>query len=143
MFLYQSILVAINPDDEHAQKLVAKAGVIAKQNHAELHMAFVEPGIGNVSLMDIELELETFHDSQQFKRLEQLSELSKHSHYPIRAIHIVEGSVIQHIVELSKKIQANLVVVGTHKGHFHWLGDMSKILTEQLKCDVLTVNIMD
>ena len=73
MSLYPTILLAVNPDDKEAHKLMIKAAVIAEQNNAELHLAYVEPGIGNVSYMDVELELDEVHNALEIKRIDRKS----------------------------------------------------------------------
>lgn len=83
MSLYPTILLAVNPDDKEAHKLMIKAAVIAEQNNAELHLAYVEPGIGNVSYMDVELELDEVHNALEIKRMQQLADLAKQSPYPV------------------------------------------------------------
>lgn len=137
MALYQTILLSVNPDDIDAHKLMIKAGVVAEQNNAELHIVYVEPGVGNVSYMDVELELEESHNDLELKRISQLSALSKQSPYPVRAVHIADGGVANHVIELAEKIRANLVMTGYHKNRFHWCNDISHEVAQKLKCDVM------
>lgn len=137
MALYQTILLAVDPDNRDAHTLMVKAGVIAQQNHAELHVAFVEPGLGNVSFLDAELGLEEAHRDLQATRIQQLSVLSQASPYKVRALHIADGDVAKHLVELVTQIGANLVLIGAHKPGIQWYGNISQILSQQSRCDVL------
>ncbi|KLV05805.1 MULTISPECIES: universal stress protein [Photobacterium] len=137
MALYQTILLAVDPDNRDAHTLMVKAGVIAQQNHAELHVAFVEPGLGNVSFLDAELGLEEAHRDLQATRIQQLSALSQASPYKVRALHIADGDVAKHLVELVTQIGANLVLIGAHKPGIQWYGNISQILSQQSRCDVL------
>ncbi|MEL6116698.1 universal stress protein [Photobacterium sp. SP02] len=137
MGMYHTILLAINPDDLNVKQLVAKAGVIAEQNNADLHLAYVEPGVGNVSFLDIDLQLDEAHNEQELKRMAQLSDLAKHSPRPVAAIHLADGDVAKHLIALGKAIKADLVVTGNYKPGMHWLGDIRYELAQHLKCDVL------
>ncbi|HIF9311266.1 TPA: universal stress protein [Photobacterium damselae] len=138
MSLYPTILLAVNPDDKEAHKLMIKAAVIAEQNNAELHLAYVEPGIGNVSYMDVELELDEVHNALEIKRMQQLADLAKQSPYPVGEMYLADGDVAKHLVELAKKVDAKLVIVGYHKTFLHLLGDVADELSKHLECDVLT-----
>ncbi|PSU23320.1 universal stress protein [Photobacterium phosphoreum] len=137
MSLYQTVLLAVNPEDKYAHKLMVKAGVIAKQNHAELHIAYVEPGVGNVSFIDVEIELQEEHDAIAKQRMTQLSDLAAVSSYPVAGLHIANGDIAKHLEELAEKIEANLVITGYHKSAIHIFGDISETLAKNLKCDVL------
>ena len=137
MALYSTLLVAIDPDDTEAHKLMIKAAVIAEQNHAELHLAFVEPGMGNVSFADAELSLEEAHTQLEQHRMTKLQALSDNSPYKVRAIHMANGDVANHLVVLAEKTGANLVITGHRKSGIHWFRDISQVLTDELGCDVL------
>ncbi|QSH57355.1 universal stress protein [Photobacterium damselae subsp. damselae] len=138
MSLYPTILLAVNPDDKEAHKLMIKAAVIGEQNNAELHLAYVEPGIGNVSYMDVELELDEVHNALEIKRMQQLADLAKQSPYPVGEMYLADGDVAKHLVELAKKVDAKLVIVGYHKTFLHLFGDVADELSKHLECDVLT-----
>ncbi|MEC6908866.1 universal stress protein [Photobacterium piscicola] len=137
MSLYQTILLAVNPEDKFAHKLMVKAGIIADQNNAELHVAYVEPGVGNVSFIDVEIELQEEHDAIAKQRMLQLSELAAASSYPVSGLHIANGDITKHIEELAEKVEAKLVITGYHKSTIHLFGDVSETLAQHLKCDVL------
>ncbi|KJG22899.1 universal stress protein [Photobacterium iliopiscarium] len=137
MSLYQTVLLAVNPEDKSAHKLMVKAGIIADQNNAELHVAYVEPGIGNVSFIDVEIELQEEHDAIAKQRMSQLSELAAASSYPVAELHIANGDITKHIEELAEKVEAKLVITGYHKSTIHIFGDVSETLAQHLKCDVL------
>lgn len=137
MSLYQTILLAVNPEDKFAHKLMVKAGIIADQNNAELHVAYVEPGVGNVSFIDVEIELQEEHDAIAKQRMSQLSELATASSYPVSGLHIANGDITKHIEELAEKVEAKLVITGYHKSTIHLFGDVSETLAQHLKCDVL------
>ncbi|PSV24846.1 MULTISPECIES: universal stress protein [unclassified Photobacterium] len=137
MSLYQTVLLAVNPEDKNAHKLMVKAGVIAEQNHADLHVAYVEPGIGNVSFIDVEVELQEEHDAIAKKRMKELSDLITASSHKVKAIHTADGDVSKHIEALAKELNASLVITGYHKSTFHLFGDLSDSLANHLGCDVL------
>ncbi|KLV07334.1 universal stress protein [Photobacterium aquae] len=137
MALYQTILLAVDPTDNEAHRLMVKAAVIAEQNNAELHLAFVEPGMGNVSFADAELGIEEAHNELEQRRMEQLRGLADTSPYKVRAIHMANGDVVKHLVFLADKVGANLVVTGHRRSGIHWFKDISRALADELDCDVL------
>ncbi|MGF1685160.1 universal stress protein [Photobacterium japonica] len=137
MALYPTILVAVNPDDNEAHRLVVKAAVVAEQNNAELHVAFVEPGMGNVSFADAELELDAAHESLEHKRQQQLMALSAQSPYHVTGIHLANGDVIKHLIALTETLEASLVIIGCRKSGVHWLGDVGHTLSQHIRGDVL------
>ncbi|GAL05598.1 hypothetical protein JCM19237_4671 [Photobacterium aphoticum] len=137
MALYPTVLVAVNPDDNEAHRLVVKAAVVAEQNNAELHLAFVEPGMGNVSFADAELELDAVHDTLAQQRRQQLMALASQSPYHVSGIHLANGDVIKHLVALTDTLEASLVIIGCRKSGIHWLGDVGHALSQHIRGDVL------
>ncbi len=135
--LYQTILLAVNPDTPIATTLMDKATALAQLHGAQLHLAFVEPGLGNVSYIDIELELESLHNEMQMKRMEQLGTLAQSSAVAISAIHITEGSVPEHLIALSEQVDADLVILGRHRGGLHWFGNIAQAIEMQASADLL------
>ncbi len=139
MKLYQTVLLAINPDESRAHKLMAKAGVLANQNDAELDVVFVELGIGDVNYMDVELGLDSYDNALDFERVEQLSLLSKNSPHPVRSIHIADGDIVKHISDIGEKIHADIVMVGYHKSKLHWGRTLGGEVADKIACDVIIV----
>lgn len=138
--LYQTVLLALDPIDERSHRLLVKAGVIAKQNNADLHIAYVEPGMGNTSYNDLELELGSFHDVIQFSRFEELAKLAKESPYPIRAIHMTEGNVTTHLLKLCEDLNANLVIFGKEHSFFSAISGVEAELRKHASIDVMFIS---
>ncbi len=137
--LYQTILLALDPADERSHRLLVKAGVIAEQNNADLHVVYVEPGIGNNSFNDLEVELASFHDSEQLRKFEELMALAKGTSYPIRAIHMSEGNVTKHLLKLIEELNANLVVFGKEHSFFSAISGAESELRKHNSMDLLFI----
>ncbi|EEZ42237.1 hypothetical protein VDA_003270 [Photobacterium damselae subsp. damselae CIP 102761] len=88
--------------------------------------------------MDVELELDEVHNALEIKRMQQLADLAKQSPYPVGEMYLADGDVAKHLVELAKKVDAKLVIVGYHKTFLHLFGDVADELSKHLECDVLT-----
>ncbi|MCP3699986.1 MAG: universal stress protein [Aliivibrio sp.] len=139
MKLYQTVLLAINPEESRAHKLMTKAAILANQNEAELDVIFVELGIGNNNYMDVELGLDCCDNALDFKRIEQLSALSKNSPHPVRSIHIADGDIVKHIGDIAKNIHADIVMIGYHKSKIHWGRTLGGEVADKTGCDVIIV----
>ncbi|QUJ67447.1 universal stress protein [Photobacterium sp. GJ3] len=139
MRLYKSVLLAVNPDHPQAQQQVVKAGVIASHHQADYFLGYVEPGAGEVSFLDIELQLEEAHNAQQQKRMKQLSELAQHSPLPVRAIHLADGDIAAQITKLAHQVKAELVIIGRTRHEILWLNDLHHHLAQKLDCDLLVI----
>lgn len=137
MTLYPTILVAINPVDLHAHQLVTKAAVIAAQNNAELHLAYVEKNILNKHFLYRDESLFNFHSGKELERIEQLKMLSEKSPYPITNIHIAAGDVVKHLVDLANEVKAKLVIIGSKNKLTNFSGGLEADLVSELNCDIL------
>lgn len=143
MYLYPTVLVAINPNDLHAKQLVIKAATIAKQNQAELHLAYVEKGIFNTHYLYRDEGLFNFHSGKELDRIQQLHELSQSSPYPVKNIHFAAGEVIKHLEDLIEEVEAKLVIVGHRNKLTHFFGGIEKDLSADLHCDILQVHCFE
>ncbi|MCF7353477.1 universal stress protein [Vibrio sp. CK2-1] len=143
MYLYPTILVAINPNDLHAKQLVFKAATVAKQNQAELHLAYVEKGIFNIQYLYRDEGLFNFHPGKELELIQQLHELSQSSPYPVKNIHFAAGEVIKHLEDLIEEVEAKLVVVGHKNKLTHFFGGIEDNLSADLQCDILQIHSFD
>lgn len=139
MTLYPTILVAIDPTDLHAHQLVIKAGVIAQQNQAELHLAYVEKGIMNTQFLYRDEGLFNFHPGKELERIEQLHQLSQASPYPVSNIHFAAGEVIKHLEDLAQEVEAKLVIIGCKNKISNIFGGLEASLANDLRCDILQI----
>ncbi|OEF27537.1 universal stress protein [Vibrio rumoiensis] len=137
MSLYPTILVAIDPADIHAHQLVTKAGIIAKQNQAELHLAYVEKGIMNTQFLYRDEGLFNFHPGKELERIEQLHQLSQACPYPVTNIHFAAGEVVKHLEDLVNEVEAKLVIIGYKNKFFSFSGGLEADLSADLNCDIL------
>ncbi|UJF16868.1 universal stress protein [Vibrio sp. SS-MA-C1-2] len=141
MSLYHSILVAINPTYPNSRKLLVKASLIAQANQSDLHLIHIEPGVGNLSFIDIELELDEAHHDANKTRILKLVELSKDLPYPVKSFHIGDGDVPKHIENKAEELNSDLVIMGHHH---HWGAIFDKTeskLSDKLDCDLLVIKI--
>ncbi|MFH0258446.1 universal stress protein [Vibrio rumoiensis] len=143
MSIYPTILVAINPNDLHAKQLISKAAIIAEQNQAELHLAYVEKGIFNTHYLYRDEGLFNFHSGAELELIQKLHELSQSSPYPVKNIHFAAGEVIKHLEDLIREVEAKLVIVGHKNKLTHFFGGIEKDLFADLYCDILQIHCFD
>lgn len=137
--MYSHILVAIDLSEDSNQ-VAASAAKLAQSLDAKLSLVFVEPGVGKLSLMDIELQLESSHDNIQKQHQERLQQVA--SQLPLETANcvVVCGDVIKQIEATQQRIGADLIVTGEHHGLWH-IGHADRSLVKSADCDVLTVKL--
>lgn len=141
--LYKHILVATDLA-EHCGKLLTRAADIKKLTKAKLSIAHVLPHAlvpyaGEFSI-PIDAELEATVKKQTKKHL---GALSKKYDIDTSDQYLLEGSVKIEITELAKKINADLIVVGTHshEGLEVLLGSQANAILHAAPCDVWVIRM--
>lgn len=137
--MYSNILYAADFDEVgiHAAQ---KAGMLAKENNAELHFvhaiepipAYAYPGLAGFA--DIEISIK-----DQAKK--SLFDLASKSGLDNAHTHLLLGSTKHEVLKLADKIKADLIIVGSHgkKGIALLLGSTANAILHGAKCDVLVV----
>ena len=135
---YKRILVAT---DLHNECLpILRAGVeLAKQHKAELSVVSVVPNVpyymasGLSSISDIEDQLETEVRDRLTKAQSELATEAK--------FYLKHGSAKVEIVKMAEKLDADLIVIGSHghRGVQRLLGSTASGVLHRAKCDVLVI----
>ncbi|WP_434362691.1 universal stress protein [Parasalinivibrio latis] len=137
---YKTILLAVNPNESDAQSLIKKACGIAAFHQAKLHLAYVEPGVGDHSYNDIEFGLAEYGEEISEQRLTHLASLAKDAGYEIAAFHMARGDVARQVKKLNNELGIDLVISGHHHHHMGWLmGDIGAELSKKLDRDLLLI----
>lgn len=134
---YKTILVALDLHDDVAVVL-SQACFLAKQYQAKLHLVHVLPHVYTSVPYAYDFQSEMEKDAEK-----RLSKVQSESAYPVTESHLITGSPKHEILELAKKIHADLLVVGSHGKHGVQLllGSTANSLLHGAVCDVLTVRI--
>lgn len=139
---YKKILVATDFHDD-CLPVVEKAVTITKQNDAELTIVSVIPNVpyymsaGLSSINDIEEQIgEEIRD--------KLETIKNQLHIDAK-IKLRYGSPKIEIIKLAKKIEADLIIIGSHghRGVQKLLGATTNGVLNRAKCDVLVIRIKD
>lgn len=142
MLAYKHVLFATDLSEE--TDTVAEAALdLAKRSHAKLSIVHVLEhtpivyGGGEFSI-PIDMNLEE-HLAENAKKA--MAALSKRYNIDQEDQYICHGSVKREIIDLSEKLHADLIVVGSH-GHSGMeilLGSTANAILHAAKCDVLAV----
>jgi universal stress protein A len=142
MSKYKTIVVAVDLTKE-SHKVVMRAQDIALLNGSAIHFVHViEPfsyvygGDGIIAYADVETERQTLAKSQ-------LEKFSARYEIPKSHLHLENGNAANTIHELSEKIKADLIVIGSHgrSGISLLLGSTANSVLHGSKCDVLAVRV--
>ncbi len=134
---YKIILVALDLHDD-VSVVLSQAGFLAKQYQAKLHIVHVLPHVYTSVPYAYDFQAEMEKDAEK-----RLAKVKSESVYPVTEAHLVTGSPKHEILELAKKIHADLLVVGSHGKHGVQLllGSTANSVLHGAVCDVLTIRI--
>lgn len=144
MSQYQTILLAIDLTDE-ADFVAQKAISLAGTGKADIHIIHVIEPISFAYGGDIPMDFSTIQDDIQRQAEQQLSELANRYKIPADHQHIAMGRPETEIHQLSEKISADIIVIGSHGRHglALLLGSTANGVLHGAKCDVLAVRVGD
>jgi len=143
MALYNHILLATGLA-EHAEVVAEKAKAFADKHQAKLSLVHVIEhtslvyGSGEYSIpIDVSIEeqlTKTAHDA--------LATIASKLEMTSDNIYLLHGSAKDEVTKLAEKIQADLIIVGTHArfGVELLLGSTANAILHAAKCDVYAVN---
>lgn len=137
---YQSILVPLDIYSEH--KVVLQRALSLVQEPAQLSLIYVTFPNVYFESYGVGVGADYVNENRQNAR-ETLLELAKQHHIPENQIYAPIGSPVEEIHELSKQINADLIVMGTHgqSGLKLLLGSTANGVLHGVKCDVLAIKI--
>jgi|LakMenEpi03Aug12_release.lakeMendotaPanAssembly.Ray.scaffolds.fasta_scaffold485058_1 universal stress protein A len=144
MLHYKQLILATDLTEE-ADNIANKAASIAKRSNAKLSIIYVIEhtpivyGGGEFSI-PLEISFEEHLASGAKKALNAIA--SRHNILP-NDQYIAHGSVKREVLELADKIEADLIIVGSHgqSGMEYLLGSTANAILHAAKCDVLAVRV--
>ena len=147
------IIAAVHSGSEephHEQlnrRIIEHAEAMGNILNASLHLANSYPGAPvNVAVEIPEFDVTQYTEELQKHHQNNMRKLGHEHHIPEQQQHVVQGLPEQVIPELSEKLDAELVVMGTigRTGiTAALLGNTAEHVLEQLNCDVLAVKPED
>lgn len=138
---YNSILVAVDLSAE-SEQVIKKAAAMAQLTGAKLHLVHVVEPVNFAYGGDVPIDFSTIQDEIQKQAEAQLAELAARLGGSGEK-HLVAGRAEVEIHALADKLQADLIVVGSHGRHGFalLLGSTANSVLHGAKCDVLAVRV--
>lgn len=137
--MYRNLLVAVDLSPD-SRKLLQRACKFARQLGANLQVLYVEPGLGDHSLEEIEIGVELVHEETLAIRRQQLNDLCKGLSPHPKKIILSQGDAASRIIEYKEESKADLVIMGEH--HSFWrLQHTNRQVLKSLNGDLLTLSL--
>lgn len=139
---YKNILVAIDTSKE-AYVVAERAQSIAKHHGSHIHIIHVLEPLTFAYSTDILLDVANVQMELENQATKHLQKIAAHFQIPENHQHLIIGSAAKEIHALSDKLNADLVVIGTHgrSGLSLLLGSTANSVLHGSKCDVLAVRV--
>ena len=142
MQAYQTIVVAIDLSDE-SDTVVERAVSIAENHDAKLHILHVVESLTLAYGGDIPMDFTDIQEQLQAQARQRLSQFAGRYQIPADNVHVELGSIEKTILDQADKLDADLIVVGSHtrSGLALLLGSTARGLVPGAHCDVLAVKV--
>lgn len=139
---YKRVLAAIDLTDETEQVLV-KAVEIARRNGAELHLIHVIEIVSFAYGGDVPMDLTSLQEQIDKHAKERMEKTAKSLDYTVTEAIVATGNTEDEIHEHAEKIDADLIVIGSHGRHglALLLGSTSNGVLHGARCDILAVRL--
>ena len=139
---YNTVVLAIDLSEE-ADQVAAKAVAVAHSHSASLHIVHVIEPLSFAYGGDIPMDFSSIQEEIQKQAEIQLGEFSKKYSIPGERQHIIVGRPENEIHAIAKKLDADLIVVGSHGRHglALLLGSTANGVLHGAPCDVLAVRV--
>lgn len=139
---YNCVLVAIDLSDE-AITVLERANNIAANHQATLHLLHVVEPLSLAYGGDIPMDFTGVQEQLQQQAEESLRSYAQRFGVSPERCHLLTGRPETQVHELSEKLNANLIVVGSHgrKGLALLLGSTANGVLHGASCDVLAVRV--
>lgn len=139
---YRRILVAIDCSDESAQVLSRAAGVLSG-NEGELHLIHVIEPLALAYGADVPMDVTDLQSGLMKQARETADTYAGRYQIPTENVHVELGSIEKTILDQADKLDADLIVVGSHtrSGLALLLGSTARGLVPGAHCDVLAVKV--
>lgn len=142
MQVYDHILIAtdVNPNSKN---MFARAMNIANIHNARVSLVHaIEPiAFGGYGYIDVQ----TVENDMLALGKKKLIEIGRAFSIPESDQYVAVSTTRDYILEISKEINADLIIVGSHSkpGVFSRLGTTSNAITQHADCDVLIIQYED
>ena len=139
---YRRILVAIDCSDESAQVLSRAAGVLSG-NDGELHLVHVIEPLALAYGADVPMDVTDLQSGLMKQARDTADTYAGRYQIPAENVHVELGSIEKTILDQADKLDADLIVVGSHtrSGLALLLGSTARGLVPGAHCDVLAVKV--
>ena len=140
--MYQSILLAIDLDDESAwEKAVPVAIELARPSNANLHVLTVLPGFGmSVVGSFFPKDFETKATQSAAEALRAFTEAHIPGDVQVQRI-VATGTVYEEIIKAAEEVKADVIVVTAHRPELgdYLLGPNAARVVRHASCSVVVV----
>ena|SRR3990167_2158607 len=140
--LYKHIFVTTNLTKD-CQKVIEHAATLAKLTKAKISIGYVLPHNPDAYCGEFSIEID--HGAEvkfETKVRKALSKICEKYGIPLKNQIISDGSVVSTILNLSEKIDADLIVIGAHH-HDYWhalFGSKAGSISNQSRHNVLVIH---
>jgi universal stress protein A len=140
MYPYKKILVAVDLS-EASELVITRTKALAALFSAELslvHTVEPLPAYGYPGFDDLQTPIAD-------RAKEGMDKLAKALNVPAERVYLEFGAVKHEIIKIAEKINADLIVIGSHGRHglSRLLGSGANAIVHGVHCDVLTVRCQD
>ena len=146
MSTYQHILLAIDLTEESSDTLLEKALKMSKDKACRLSILHVVKPIGytydrGLTMGLLDDNMKSLQDEATTQAKSKLAEIAKENSIPEDRMHCILGKPANEIIKLSKELNADLVIVGSHSNPhpLQYVGTTVRNITDKLDCDTLIV----
>ncbi len=145
MHRYKNILLAVDLKPEDDIPVSEKAKNIAEIAGADISIVHVvEPIYDTVISPGAEMNVEEWESEHEESAKNELAKLGESLSVPKERQHLQFGQIKDKLLGVAKKINADLIVVGTHsKGGVKsiFIGDTADDMLHFAKCDISAVHV--
>jgi|GEM_PF-2886516 len=146
MSTYQHILLAIDLTEESNDGLLEKALELSNSDQCRLSILHVVRPVGytydrGLSMGLLDDSMNTLQEEAVSQAKSKLMEIAKQNAIPEDRMHCKLGKASLEIINLSKELNADLVIVGSHSNPspLQKVGATVRGITDRLDCDTLIV----
>lgn len=145
MAIYQHILVAIDLHPACNEIIFKRAQELAKMNNATLSVIHAVEHINAYGVAQAYPAVIDLEGEMRIEAKKQLAQLSKKFSIPEERQYIEIGSPKVVILDKLKKLQSDLIIIGSHGRHGIGIlfGSTASAVIHHLSCDALVVKIPD
>ena len=133
-------VLVVQPGAQRQRKIILAAINIQshKPEYQRLNDLIIERGHWAANNYDAELHIvNAYEDSLNYP---DRAQLARKTEVDTANIHVHAGDPDEVIAQVSKKISADLVLLGTQSRSSRWRGNTSEKIITQVSCDLLTIN---